>query len=101
MSDKMTISRLESQYMTREPGTTVFILDDFDLTFSESELAEIRRLWVDGHTTIQIANGINRNENEVFLAVFHLSMKNRHNRKDNIVMRVPQLRGDGDESRTG
>ncbi|QKS71680.1 hypothetical protein FLK61_34210 [Paenalkalicoccus suaedae] len=101
MLEEANIASIERKHMIREFGTTELLFDGMDLAFSVSELAEIRQLWVEGYTTIQIAKRLNRDKNEVFLAVFHLSFKNRKDRKDNIVMRVPQLRGDDDAGATG
>ncbi|SES03013.1 hypothetical protein [Salipaludibacillus aurantiacus] len=88
-----TIKRMESVYLTKEPGETVVILEELDFTFTRSELAEIKRLWKKGVTLQEMTRKLYRNENELFLAVFHLTFQNRKNGTDGIALNLSQILG--------
>lgn len=87
-----TISGLE-HYMKNGPGKSVLILDQFDFVFSKDELRTIKELWLEGIDLPEIAKQIKRDKNETFLALFHLSFANRKNGKNNIYIKISQLRG--------
>ncbi|WP_078597133.1 hypothetical protein [Evansella clarkii] len=92
-SESQTIAGLEN-YMKNEPGESVIILDRFDLLFSRSELAEIKRLWMQGVSLPIIAKKLKRDENEVFLALFHLTFYNDGRKGEGIAIRISQIKGD-------
>lgn len=96
-SQNKVIASLE-RYMEYDRDETVIILEDFELRYTKAELAHIKDLWLEGLSVPQIAETLNRDENELFLAVFHLSLKNdsrKTKKNDNIKMTVSQINGRG------
>ncbi|MCR6096893.1 hypothetical protein HXA33_10025 [Salipaludibacillus agaradhaerens] len=85
--------RLESSYMKRKKGETTIILENLDFAFSRSELAQINTLWLNEYKLRDIAKKIDRDENETFLALFHLSLKNDNRKTGNIKLKFSQIIG--------
>ncbi|MCR6116656.1 helix-turn-helix domain-containing protein [Salipaludibacillus agaradhaerens] len=71
----------------------VVILEELDFLFKRSELAEIHSLWNEGFSIADIAKRLKRDKNELFLAVFHLSMSNNSKKDNNIKIKMSQVIG--------
>ncbi|WP_078577342.1 helix-turn-helix domain-containing protein [Salipaludibacillus agaradhaerens] len=71
----------------------VVILEELDFLFKRSELAEIHSLWNEGFSITDIAKRLKRDKNELFLAVFHLSMSNNSKKDNNIKIKMSQVIG--------
>jgi hypothetical protein len=92
-SENHSISSLEN-YMKNEPGESVIILEQFDLMFSRSELAQIKELWLKGVTLPEISERLNRDENELFLALFHLTFQTDGRKKERLWLPLSQIKGE-------
>lgn len=91
-SENHSISSLEN-YMVNEPGESVIILERFDLMFSRSELELIKRLWLEGVTLPELSKSLNRDENELFLALFHLTFQTDGRKKERLWLPLDQIKG--------
>jgi len=58
----------------------VFVLEDLELAFPRKQLSEITKRWNKGEELEDIAKSIERNPDEVFLALFHQSRYDRTKR---------------------
>lgn len=98
----ITDEELESHYktvawqerlMVNLPGESVIILEDLDMLFSRSELALIKAEWVSGTNISDISKMFHREEDEVFLALFHMARNQRKNEKEPIILKFSQILG--------
>jgi len=64
-------------YMKKKRKKIEIVLDDLDFIWDRAELSEMKQMWEEGKTLYEMAYRFDRKEEEVFLALLHLS---RHGR---------------------
>ncbi|WP_106494922.1 hypothetical protein [Lentibacillus sp. Marseille-P4043] len=63
-----------------EDGALVYCLSDLEIIFSEGLINEVTILYEQGHEPEEIGQAINRDPDEVFIALFHQARQGRINR---------------------
>ena len=64
-------------YMTKERDEIEIALEDLDFIWCRSELKEMRKMWNEGKCLYDMAYHFDRKEEEVFMALLHLSRNGR------------------------
>lgn len=64
-------------YMKKKRKKIEIVLEDLDFIWDRAELSEMKQMWEEGKTIYDMAYRFDRKEEEVFLALLHLS---RHGR---------------------
>lgn len=65
-------------YMQREPrDQRVIVLEELDFVWDKSELKKLRDLWNEGAPLEEISESLDRDGDEVFLALIHLARDKR------------------------
>lgn len=80
---KFAAAWLEKSYMKRRRRNLKLVLEDLDFSWDEDELRELARMNNEGSTIEQMNEVFRReDEDEIFLALFHLARHGRIKRID-------------------
>lgn len=69
----MSIRQIRQQKKRYGNGGIVRALDDMELFFGEVLLDEIRELYQEGYSAEVIGKEVNRDPDEIFIALFHMA----------------------------